>query len=66
MAVPDVHHGRLPGDQLAVTRKYLRGLLAAVRTAPAVGRYDISAERGRLSRQIFRLPHRERFIALGA
>ena len=41
-------------------------LLAAVRTAPAVGRYDISAERGWLSRQIFRLQHRERFIALGA
>ncbi len=61
----------LPADALAAVEAALTHpvapakraelLLAAARTALAVGRYDISAERGSLSRQMFRLQHRERW-----
>ena len=61
----------LPADALAAVEAALNGpvapakraelLLAAARTALAAGHDKISAERAELSRQMFRLQHRERW-----
>ena len=54
-----------PAGRLAAAKR-AEMLLAAARTALAVGRYDISEERGGLARSMFRVQQRERWRASAA